>query len=235
MTIRMTRPAAGYRFREIAGRIEDRIAQGLILPGDRLPAERELAAALRVSRSSVREAFRLLEQKGLVEIRRGTKGGAYVIPPTDRHLVEGMDLLLRSDRLSLDQIAEFRESIESSATVLAAERAKPEDIRMLKHQLEAARSYIGQGGGWVDAFIQADKAVHLSIAQISRNPLSTKVLESTLGLQPYFCRFLRLHPRLMEDNYKDLACIVQAIEKRQPDAAGRLCREHITRFNQAVP
>ncbi|MCB2149150.1 MAG: winged helix-turn-helix domain-containing protein [Deltaproteobacteria bacterium] len=71
-----------FKFQEIADRIENRITEGSLLPGERLPSERKLVAELQVSRSSVREAFRILVQKDLVEIRRGARGGAFVKPPS---------------------------------------------------------------------------------------------------------------------------------------------------------
>jgi GntR family transcriptional regulator, transcriptional repressor for pyruvate dehydrogenase complex len=74
------------RFRAIAARVQQLIDSKCILPGDRLPAERKLADELQVSRTSVREALRILEQKDLVEIRLGKNGGAYVKPPSHKQL-----------------------------------------------------------------------------------------------------------------------------------------------------
>lgn len=223
-----------YRFRDIADKIQNLITQGRILPGERLPAERQLAADLRVSRASVREAFRVLEQKGLVEIRLGKKGGAYVQPPSHGQLSEGIDILLRFDRLSLDQVAEFREAIEGSISALAARKAGPDDIRRLKYRLESARIFMEKGSGWVDEFIEADKAVHLCVAQIAGNPLFSQALKATLGLRRYFCRFLRLPPSLMDANFQDLSDIILAMENHQPDIASCITRAHIGRFNDAL-
>jgi DNA-binding FadR family transcriptional regulator len=223
-----------YQFRNVAERLQHLITQRDVSPGDRLPAERQLAADLQVSRSSVREALRVLEQKDLVEIRRGTKGGAYVKAPSHRQLSEGMDILLRFNQLSLDQIAEFREQIEGGVTALAAGKANADDLRMLKHRLEAAQSFLGKGCGGVDGFIEADKAIHLCVAQIAGNPLFTQALKALLGLRQYFCRFLKLDPSFMEADYADLSGIVQAMENRQPETAVSITQAHISRFNKLV-
>lgn len=222
------------RFRNIADRITRMIDQGRILPDDRLPAERQLAALLEVSRASVREALRMLEQKGLIEIRLGKNGGAYVKPPSHGQLSDDMDMLLRFDRLSLDQIAEFREAIECGITALAARKAGPEDIRRLKYRLATARSIMESGQGWVDEFIDADKAVHLDIADIAGNPLFSQALAAALGLRRYFCRFLKLHPSMMESNLDDLIAIVRAMENHQPEIARCRTMAHIGRFNEAI-
>ena len=228
------RPKQAYLFRDIADRIQNLITRGNISPGDRLPSERQLAADLQVSRASVREAFRVLEQKDMVEIRRGKKGGAYVKSPSHKQLSEGMDILLQFDRLSLDQIAEYREAIEGGITAMASRKARPDDIRRLKYLLEVAHSFLGKGSSWVDEFIDADKAVHLCVAQIAGNPLFTQSLEATLGLRRYFCRFLRLHPSLMEANFQDLSDIVAAMENHQTEMAVCITRSHIARFNDEV-
>lgn len=222
------------RFQPIFEKFETWINQGLYIPGDRLPAERKLAADMKVSRASIREAFLILEQKDLIEIRRGTKGGAYVKAPSPRCMTEGMDILLRMDKLTLDQVAEFREIIEVSVTFIAAQRADTKDIRLLKHHLEVAKSFVGRGSGWNDEFIKADKAIHICIAQISQNPLIVQALEATLNLGRYFNRFLQLNHILMEDNLHDLYDIVDAIENHQPSIASRITQVHIRRFNEAV-
>ncbi len=222
------------RFHSVAEMLQDWITKGLVAPGDRLPAERKLAKELKVSRTSIREAFLVLEQKDLVEIRRGTKGGAYVKTPSTYQLFDEMNLLLQVKNLSLDQIVEFRQTIEKNVTVLASQKADLHDISRLKYQLGLAKSYVGRGSGWDSDFIEADKKIHLCIAQISKNPLFAQALEATLGLGRYFDRFHKLPPCLMEKNYIDLYNIVEAIENHKPDIAGSLAQTHITRFNIAA-
>lgn len=234
MTTTVHHTKKSYRFKVIAERIQQSIIRGDFSCGDRLPAERKMAADLRVSRPSVREALRVLEQKGLVEIRRGRNGGAFVKAPSTEGLPEGMEILLRFGQLSLGQIAEFRGAIEGGIAALAANVAGPEDIRMLNHRLAVARSFVGSGSGGVDAFIEADKALHLCTAQIAGNPLFTHALEAVLGQKQYFCRFLKLNPSFMEENFKDLSGIVQAMEKHQPATASGIIREHISRYNDAI-
>jgi GntR family transcriptional regulator, transcriptional repressor for pyruvate dehydrogenase complex len=221
-----------YRFQQIADRIESLISDGTILPGERLPAERKLAIELRVSRSSVREALRILVQKDLIEISRGVKGGAFVKTPSFKQHSRNIEILLQFDRLSLDQIAEFRYQIESGVTGLAAARANSDDLRLLNTSLETVRSLLGKGSAGIDEFIEADKAVHLCVSNIAGNPLFTQALKATFGIKRYFCRFHDLSTRLMEKNFQDLSAIVQAIENRRLKMAARIAREHISRFNE---
>lgn len=227
-------PSPSHRYAVVVEHIEARIASGNLAPGDRLPSERQLAAALKVGRSSVREALRVLDQRGLLDIRRGRRGGAYLREPSHRQTTAEMEMLLRFERLTLDQINDFRLAIEGYVTALAARAACQADIRQLHSRLERVRAGIMGGAAWIDAYIEADKAVHLYVAQMAGNPLFSQAIEAAMGLKPYFCRFLRLHPALMETNYLDLVEIVRAVEAHQPEVASGAIQHHINRFNAAI-
>jgi DNA-binding FadR family transcriptional regulator len=142
-----------------------------------------------------------------------------------------MELLLRFDRLTLDQISEFRVAIEGYVTAQAARAAQQEDIRQLHHRLETARARMNRINDGLEAYIEADKAVHLFVAQIAGNPLFSQALEAAMGLKSYFCRFLRLRPALVEANYYDLVDIVRAVAEGRPEAASGATQAHIMRFN----
>jgi DNA-binding FadR family transcriptional regulator len=225
------KPQHSHRFEEIATHIETLMTSGSLSPGDRLPSERRLAAQLKVSRSSIREAIRILDQKGLVEIRRGRTGGVYIQPPSPQSLTSGMDLLMRFDRLSLDQIGDFRVAIEGYVTAQAARRAQPADIRQLHYRLETTREQMNRSSDGLEAYIEADKAIHLFVAEMAGNPLFSQSLEAAMGLKSYFCRFLRLRPALVEANYLDLVNIVRAVAEGRPEAASGAAQAHIMRFN----
>jgi DNA-binding FadR family transcriptional regulator len=142
-----------------------------------------------------------------------------------------MELLLRFDQLTLDQISEFRVAIEGYVTAQAAREAQQEDIRQLHHRLETARAWMNRSGNGLDAYIEADKAVHLYVAQMAGNPLFSQALAAAMGHKSYFCRFLRLRPALVEANYLDLVDIVQAVAEGRPEAASGATQAHIKRFN----
>lgn len=220
------------RSHEIVEILKGWITQRSILPGERLPAERKLAADFQVSRTAIREAFLLLEENDYIEIKRGVKGGAYVKEQTVRPASRRSNILLDIDSYTLDQVAEFRQAIEKTVTAIAATKADAADIAALKHLVETVRMYVGRG--WVDEFIEADKAVHVYIANIADNPLIAETLKAALSLDRYFSRFHLLEAALMEENVQDLERIVTAIEQHQPEIASSICGEHITRFNTSV-
>ena len=124
-------------FQDVVDQIQEAIIDGKLKVGDRLPSERELKDTLQTSRSTLREALRVLEQKGLIEIKLGTGGGAVVKAVTTDQVTESLDLLIRSQKVSLTHLAEFRESIEGDVVAIAARRAGSKDIKRLFDPLSA--------------------------------------------------------------------------------------------------
>ena len=118
-------------FQDVVEQIQAAILGGGIAPGDKLPPERELVDVFGTSRPTVREALRVLEQKGLIEIRLGVRGGAYVRTPNSELMAENLAMLIRTESVSLAHLAEFRQGIEGLVAGLAALRATANDIEIL--------------------------------------------------------------------------------------------------------
>jgi GntR family transcriptional repressor for pyruvate dehydrogenase complex len=191
---------------------------GSYVAGDKLPPERELAARLKVSRMSVREATRILVQQGYVERRRGSTGGIIVL---DRG--EGgvrLPLVISSMMPRLTQIFEFRRAVESEAARLAALRRTRKDIAVL----EAA--YKGMEEGLeTRRFRAADSAFHLGIADAARNEWMREAIENAraaawIPLDEVADRVFRC-AQFHHDQ------ILTAIKDRDADEAARLACEHI--------
>lgn len=220
-------------FEDVVDQIEGAIIDGRLKTGDRLPAERDLKAMLKTSRSTLREALRVLEQKGLIEIKLGTGGGARVKSVSSDQVTESLDLLIRSHKVSLDHLAEFRESIEGDVVALAARRAVPAQIARLKALLKEAGEHLNRGPAALDRFVAADKTLHLAFADISGNPVFITILRTIHdNIHRYYERLLVMKPRDMVQNFTDLEKIVQAVEQGRADRARMLARAHVRRFNR---
>ena len=96
-------------FEDLVAQIEGAILDGRLKTGDRLPAQRDLVDMFQTSRGPLREALRVLEQKGLLEIKRGVRGGAVVKQPGMAPVAESLGLLVRHREITLAELSEFRE------------------------------------------------------------------------------------------------------------------------------
>lgn len=222
-------------FQDVVNQIEDAIVQGKLQSGSKLPAERELVELFQTSRGTLREALRVLEQKGLITIKTGVKGGAMINDLTTDQVSQSLDLLIRYQKVSLRDLAEFREGVEGIVAGLAAERAREEDIRYLKELLAEAKAHLDAGfSGW-DDFIAVDNRLHMALADIAGNPIYESVLRTIYdNVHRYFDQFLAREEKVLKENYKDLCAIVEAVEGREAAKVHLLVQNHVSRFNRLM-
>jgi GntR family transcriptional repressor for pyruvate dehydrogenase complex len=153
-------------YERIVEQVEDALASGDLVPGQRLPSERELVAQFAVSRSTVREALRVLESNGVVRSRPGDPHGPEILPFSQSALRKQMVRLARVDELTLSELIGFRMIMDGAAIQVASRLRTPEELDELEETLVAMRAAIDVD---FDAFSQADLAFHELIARISRN------------------------------------------------------------------
>ena len=219
-------------FQDVVAQIQAAILDGEIAAGTKLPPERDLCELFQTSRGTLREALRILEQKGLIEIRLGVNGGAYVRDLNSELMTENLAMLIRSNAVALEHLAEFREGVEGDVAALAARHATAEDIAVLRELVARAGQLRAEGlARWPD-FVRIDEQVHLTIARIAANPLYTFVLKSVHdNIHLYYDKFLRVGDQEMEENDRDLGLLVEAVASGQPDRARELARAHVLRFS----
>jgi len=219
-------------FQDVVEQIQEVIIEGKLKSGDHLPCERELKEQFNISRGTLRESLRILEQKGLIEIRTGMLGGAVVKEISSDQVGESLTLLIRYKKVPLGKLAEFREGIDGIVASLATERVNAQDLEHLRKLLSQARTHLEEGiSGW-NAFIQTDIQFHLALAKITGNLLFISVLKTIYeNINTYYESYLPKNEEILQQNIKDLNDIVRAIEMRDPKKAGELAREHVRRFN----
>lgn len=220
--------AAGYRpgYELVAEQILKLIAELRLAPGDRMPTENDLAARLGTSRTTVREAVKILSAIGRVRAYKGR--GLFVADG------EGM---LGSSRwgssfmpTDLDQIFmlfEFRHVQESAASRLAAARATPAELRAIKDAAELCRE--GHATGRDELFHQGDDAFHLGVAEASHNPFLVASVREARRLQRQ-SSVIGMHGALGDharDAVAEHTAIYEAIRDGDPDAAAEATSVHL--------
>lgn len=172
--------------------IAERIRLGELNAGDRLPSERELAAAMRISRATLREAIRVLDDAGILTVRPGSSGGIFVasgyVP---------LELLKSKSDLRLGEVAgvlEARRLLEPRVAQLAAVNAREEDFADMVRTIDAQQSLLDMGDVLEneDRFLQLDTQFHLRIAKSTGNSTVVSLMR-TLLRRLEIARDLALH------------------------------------------
>jgi len=205
----------------VARRLTQAISLGLLLDGERLPAESDLADQFGVSPVTLREALATLRTIGLVETRRGRRGGSFVCSPGDTRHAE----LERSLRLlslhDLQDIGDHRAAIAGAAAKLAAERAVSEDLVML-------REYAGRlpGSGTLTLRRRADARMHIEIAAVAQSPRLTRE-EMDLWSEVGDLLWLPVTDDQLTVVAAEHEALVDAIEGQRPEAARLIAEQHV--------
>ncbi len=214
-------------YEEVAKQIERLILKKL-KPGDKLPAERELAELLRVSRSSVRDAIRGLELKGLVEPRQGA--GTIVRETSSELAADPFTNALKRRRELVSELLDFRKMLEPPLAARAATHATVDQISEMEEILQRQEGKQAQG----DAAVAEDAEFHYSIALASDNSVVLKVIDTLMDLlRDTRERSLQLEGRPQ----KSLAGhrrILAAIKRHDAEAAKSAMRRHIEDVEEIV-
>lgn len=212
-------------FDDIVSQIETAIDAGTFPAGERLPSERELMKLFGASRSTVREALRLLEGRDLVQIRRGTKGGVFVTEPDVRGVASALESLVRFRSAGVRELAEFRPDFEAENARLAALRSTPQDREKVVALAGRYRALSDAGAPWRD-LVELDLEFHQLIASLSCNEIRTAI---SLGIN----RIVRSASLALEgdvdtaDEAVELAAVATAIEHADPQGAHDAMMAHV--------
>ena len=162
----------------IVGQIEDMILDGVLKPGDRLPAERDLAQQLDVSRASLREALGVLQARGLLQARRG--GGTYVRDVAADTVTEPLVHLLKKRPDAVGDFLEVRSVLEEMAAQFAAKRANDVDREIIALRFRALETTYDTPK--LTGNSDADLAFHMAIADASHNVALVHVMRGLFNL-----------------------------------------------------
>jgi GntR family transcriptional repressor for pyruvate dehydrogenase complex len=204
----MFQPIRGHRLSaQIAEQLQLAIFSGAIPEGARLPPERLLVERFQASRTSVQEAVHLLEVQGLVTIRRGSSGGAFVTKPDFAKVTAMLQTVVRGNRFDVTELYQARQLIEPGIAEVAARVATPEAIAMLRGAVDTSHNF------------------HYLLARATGSDLFVMLVSSLLSVR----EAQRRHGRSSSDPTRTCAheAIVDAIERRDEDRAKRATADHL--------
>jgi DNA-binding FadR family transcriptional regulator len=214
----------------LANELRERILSGDYPEGTPLPPERELVIQTRMSRTTVREALRVLEVQGLVRIKAGRAGGAFVQQPGEENVANSLELLIRGRQIRLASVHETREAIEPSCARLAALNRMPGDL----HRLDAANVAITESDS-LETFLQANLDWHIGVATASHNEILTGIMIA-LSRAIYTVTH---NEGFVDDEVRDITArahksVTRAIREKDSEAAGRRMSRHVHTYAVAA-
>ncbi|MEU2743746.1 FCD domain-containing protein [Streptomyces sp. NPDC007095] len=210
---------AGNGFEEALEQILQVVRLGLVPGGGRLPAERDLAERLGISRVTLREVLKVLQDQGLVESRRGRYGGTFVVPRAE---TPGEDELRRRfAEVDIEDVLRFREVLEVGAAGLCATHGlSPEQAARLREAL--ARTHEAP----LADYRRLDTLLHLTLAELSGSPSLTAQYAAVRASVNDLLDCIPLLVRNLEHSQRQHTALVEAVLDGDADGAREMMREH---------
>ncbi|GES26314.1 transcriptional regulator [Acrocarpospora pleiomorpha] len=205
---------------DIARQLLSQLLDGHLRPGTRLPSERQLSESLGVGRSTVREALKALDVLGIIEVRQGD--GTYLTRGTSSLLPSAIEWGLMLGQPQVLDLIEARRHIEVIIAELAAERANAEDVAELRTHLAEMRAAPDAA-----AFVEADIAFHLALANAAGNSVLSDILGSIRSLLRVWIRRAIHEAGETQTTIAEHAAVLAAVERHSPSAAGAAMRGHM--------
>lgn len=214
----------------LADELRERILSGEFPEGTALPPERELVVQTQMSRTTVREALRILEVQDLVRIKTGRSGGAFVQKPSQESVADSVALLIRGRKIRIPALLETREAIEPFCARLAAKHRTDEDLA----RLDEANEAISVDGSLAD-FLQANVDWHVAVAVASHNEVLTgfmlalsRAIYASTDNQGF------VDAEVRRTAARAHRTITEAIRDQDADAAVRRMSRHVHSYAEAV-
>jgi len=211
----------------LAQRLLELIADGELAVGEPLPSERELVERFRVGRSSVREALRVLESKGLID---GGGKGRFVVSTSPKPLNSSLQVLLELKEADIEELYELREVIEGATVAFAAERRTDDDLTAIAATIDD----MAAGLGSPDEYIDADLSFHLAIARAGNNRIAVHMMQAIREILRRGLLRLYAVPGGPERSIAHHRAILEAVAARDAAAARDRMLEHLRTVSAEV-
>jgi len=205
-------------FEETVDRLGTAIKLGLLPPGTRLPAERELCTKLGIARSTLRQALVALAQSGHMHATRGRGGGTFVADPQPPVEPPPPDVLA-----AWHEVCDERMAVEVGVAVLAAERAAPETLDVLDDLVVALDGMLEDFA----AYRQADIRLHVGLAEATHSPRLVTAMTEVQGAMTGLISLIAHPPEVLDSSNASHRRLLAAVRRRDEAGAAREMAEHL--------
>jgi len=209
--------------------IMDLVKRNELRPGDKLPPEREMAEKLSISRNSLREAFRVLESRGLIKSKAG--GGRYIREIRKNGYSNTENIILSLEKSSILELLEAREIFEVKIAEVAVQRATVEDIKSIE---EALNKMNEEDELKDDKKTESDTEFHLAIASASHNFVFVNIIKLHLDLLRDTREKTQQIPGRREERWREHQAILQAIKEHNTEKAGEAMLKHLRNVREVL-
>ena len=216
-------------YESVIDQIMDLAKRSELKPGDKLPPERELAEKLSISRNSLREAFRVLESRGLIKSKAG--GGRYIREIRKNGYSNTENIILSLEKSSILELLEARELFEAKIVKIAAQRATIEDTELIEQVLNKMSEEEELKYG---KETESDTEFHLAIAKASHNFVFTNIIRLHLDLLKGTREKTQQIPGRREERWREHQAILQAIKEHDTKKAGEAMLKHLRNVREAL-
>ena len=216
----------------IVDQIKDAVFQKKIKPGDKLPSERQLMEQFKASRVSIREALRSLEQFGILEIKRGMEGGAFIRDPNTKFINNFLQDMFSMGKIKIPNFTEARMAVEPYSVKLAAERITEGSLEKVRQNIQESKECLDKNN-MNDARL-LDLEFHRLIAQASQNPVIFFMIDSIMDIMENNISSIPLSVKPVERTNQYHEEIYVAIKSRDVQRAQDLMLMHIQEIHDAL-
>lgn len=224
ISIPLFNPVGSRRiFEEVSEQITRQIASGSIGVGDKLPAERQLAMQLGISRAALREALRSLEFTGLIRQEKGVNGGSFILE-SEMGLLQPIQNMWQMDQLTFTELMDARIEIQDIIIRLVVQKAKEEDFAVLDKDVDRIKQHLEQDDH-IDH--KSTQRFYALLANIAGNRLFTMMVKALSETVPQ-------SPPLTRDIIRIRVAFIKHLRASELEQASGVMRDHLVKLKEQV-
>ena len=216
----------------IMDQIKEAVFQNKLRPGDKLPSERQLMEQFKASRVTVREALRTLEYSGVLEIKRGSEGGAFIRDPNTELVNNFLQDMFSMGKVKISNLTEARLAVEPFAAEVATLRIKENSLEQLRLNIEDTKNCLDKSNRSDARLLNLE--FHRLIAQASGNPVIFFMIDSIMDIMEHNISSIPLSAKPVERTLQYHQEIYRAINSRDPKKSQNLMLKHIQDIQKAL-